>query len=373
VTDDARGPWLVVLGTLTWVTSVRRASLRSLFELPYRLALRMETPTVLTVVAEAAHLLALLAFVSLWDLPGAVAAQGAAALPFALVLAVLSARQIAPRLALDLPRLIALARGALPLVGLLFANTVLARADMLLLEMLRGSREVGIYAAPVRLVEVANLLPALLMTSIYPLLVGAAPHDPVRADRLFRVSLRFLTAAVVPVILAEVFWAKPLVRVLFGPEYGAAAAVLPILAATPLLAFTDIVLNSYLLATGREKRNALLVAVAAAVNVALNLVLIPAHGAVGAAWATLLAWGVRIAVTFAPRDTRPAAVGAVRSILPATAAGALAALLVAWTGVHGVAAGVLGALVYAGALLPLRGLRADELQEILRALRRGGP
>ncbi|MGQ0723374.1 MAG: oligosaccharide flippase family protein [Candidatus Eiseniibacteriota bacterium] len=375
VTDDPRGPLFVALGAVSWLFSFRRASLRSLAELPYRLALRMETPAVLGFAAEAAHLLMLFAFVPLGGIGVAVAAQGASALPFAVLLVVLAAKRLAPRLAPDSAEIRRLTRAALPLLVLLLANTVLFRADVLLLQVLRDAREVGIYAAPVRLVEVAMLMPVLLMGSVYPLLAGAAPDDPARASRLFRVSLRFLTAAVVPLVLAEMAWARELVLLLFGAEYEQSAAVLPILAATLVLSFAYVLLNAYFLATGLEKQNAALVAVAAGANIAANLVLIPRMGAVGAAWATLLAFGVRMAVTIAVRDTRPAAAAALRAILPATVSGALAVLAVRMTGMRepiGAAEAALAAAVYAAGLVVLRGLRLAELREIARALRRSG-
>jgi O-antigen/teichoic acid export membrane protein len=369
VTDDPRGPWLVALGALTWLCSFRRASWRSLWELPYRLALRMEVPTALGLAAEAAHVLALLAFVPVGGLVAAVAAQGAAALPFAVILVVLAARRLAPRAA-NASGVGRLARASLPLLALLFANTVLARADVLLLQLLRGAREVGIYAAPVRLVEVATLIPPLLLGSVYPLLAGAAAQDPARADRLFRVSLRFLAAGVVPLILVEMFWARGLVQLLFGAEFEDSIGVLQVLAATLVFAFTDILLNAYFLAAGLEKQNAGLVAVAAAANVAANLVLIPRYGAVGAAWSTLLAYAVRLLATLAARDTRPAAAAALRSILPATLSGVLAAAAVRTSGASAAAGTALGAAIYAGVLLLLRGIRPAELREIARALRR---
>jgi O-antigen/teichoic acid export membrane protein len=375
VTDDPRGPLLVALGALAWVSSFRRASLRSLVELPYRLALRMETQAALGFAAEAAHLLALAAFVPLGGIAAAVAAQGAAALPFAVILWILAAKRLPPRLAPDPAAVRGLARASLPLVALLLANTVLARADVLLLQLLRDAREVGIYAAPVRLVEVATLLPVLLLGSVYPLLAGAAPADPARASRLFQVSLRFLTAAVVPLILAEMAWARELVQLLFGAEYEGSAAVLPVLAVTLVFAFADVLLNAYFLATGLERQNAALVAVAAAANVAANLVLIPRLGAVGAAWSTLLAYAVRMVATLAVRGTRPAAAAALRAMLPATLAGALAAVVVqaaGLTGPTGVAGAVLAAAVYSAGLVLLRGLWPTELREIARALRRGG-
>ncbi|NNE44313.1 MAG: polysaccharide biosynthesis protein, partial [Gemmatimonadetes bacterium] len=248
----------------------------------------------------------------------------------------------------------------------------------------------GVYSAPVRLVEVANLLPVLLMTSVYPLLAAAAGRDAARVDRLFRTSLRLLCAVIVPVTLLEMAFAGPLVARLFGTDYLDSAHVLPVLAATLPLMYADVVLNSRFLATGLERRNVQLVLAAAVTNIAANLVLIPGRGAVGAAEATWIAYAVRILVTFVPADTRPAAISAFRSMAPSALAGGAAAAVTWWLAFRpaadgaGGAAGaagaatnvglaiglVAGAAVYLAVLVLARGVRRRESGEILRALRR---
>lgn len=367
--EDPELALLAALGALTWISSFRRASLRSLLDLPYRVALRMEVPAVLGAMAEAAHLAVLPVALAVAGVAGAVTAQGLAHLPFALALAALSFRRLRPELR-PAPRVAAATlRRTAPLFGLLVANAVLARVDVLMLEAMRGSREVGIYAAPVRLVEVANLLPILLMTSVYPLLAAAGPSDPERVDRLSRRSLRFLAAVIAPVIVVETAFAGPLVRLFFGEQYGASAAVLPALAAAELLIFADIVMNARFVATGLEKRNLQLVAAAAATNVAANLVLIPAHGAAGAALATLLAYAVRVVASLGPRETRAAGRSALAAILPAAGAGAAAWGALTALG-PGTPAGIgLAVVAYGGGLAALRGLRPEDLRQIRRALR----
>lgn len=366
--DDPRLPVLVLLGALPWISSFRRSSLRSLLDLPWRVALRMEIPTLLGTLAEAAHLAILPLALGAAGVTGAVAALGLAHLPFAAVLAVLSFRRIRPEIRIAPGVAAATLRRTAPILALLLANTVLARIDVLMLEALRDSREVGLYAAPVRLVEVANLLPILLMTSVYPLFAEAGAGDPGRVDRLFRRSLRFLAAVIAPVIVAETVFAGPLVRLLFGTEYAGSAAVLPALAAAELLVFADIVMNARFVATGLQRRNLQLVAAAAAANVLANLVLIPAHGAAGAALATLAAYAVRVVAALGPRQTRAAGRSALAAILPAAGAGAAAWGVLAALGPR--PAGILGAIVaYGAALAAFRGLRPGDLRQIRRALR----
>lgn len=360
---------LVAIGALTWLASSRRPSLRSVLDAPYRISLKMGVPTALGVGSEIAHLAILVPLVFAYGVGGAVAAQGLAPIPFLAAMAWLVARRHRLRPSWAPAQWWGLLQLSAPLLASLLLNVVLVRADVLMLERLRGATEVGLYAAPVRLVEIANLLPALLMTSVFPLFAASHPSDPARVGRLFRTSLTGLLVVLVPVVLVESLAAEPIVRTLFGHAFTGAAPPLPWLAAAELFIFVDIVLTARFLATGQETRNLHCVAVAAITNVVLNLVAIPRWGAAGAAGATLVAYVARFAMSFAFRETRQAGWDSLAAIAPTVAAGAAAgavALLLA----HAPLSRTLTALAaYGVLLLALRSMTLRPLLDAIHALR----
>lgn len=360
---------LVLLGGAALIGSNRRASLRSLLETPYRTALRMGVPTLLGVLAEALHLALILAWLPAGGVSRAVAAQAVASFPFFLVLAGVTIRRGALAVIPDAARLRSLLGTATPLLAMLAVNVVLARIDVVMLEVLRGTRDVGVYSAPVRIVEIANLLPILLMTSVYPLFAASHPGDPVRVDKLLRGSLRVLGTVLVPLAAAEIVFAGPIVTRLFGVPFAASAPVLVVLAFSEIFVFADIVLTARFLATGAERSNLALVAMAAAANVAGNLWLIPHDGARGAAVATLGAYALRVFAGFLFRDTRDATAAALRSLAPAAAAGlvcfAPAYLVPVWRP----AAFAAGLAAYPVGLYLLGSFRLRDLSQLVDAAR----
>lgn len=373
VFDESAPIVLLALASLTLVLSNRGASLRSLLEIPYRAALRMEVPALLGVLTEALFVAALLATLPRWGVGAAVACQALAPLPFAILLLRLVKRDVPLRPVPDLWGMTRLLRASSPLLVALVLNLILTRLDVLLLGRMRGAAEVGLYAAPVRLVEVAALLPILLMTSVYPMFAASHGVSPRRLERLFRGSVRFIVAAVVPLAVVEIAFAGPIVSTLFGPEFEASAAVLPILAIGEVLVVVDIVFSSRLVATNLERRNLLMVLAAAVANVAANVALIPPFGAVGAAWATLIAYGVRFGVAFAWFDTRDAAVQALTSLLPACGAGVGAYLVFAYLQFQSAILLVPAFALYAVLLVLFRGVSRREwdlLREIPATLAR---
>jgi O-antigen/teichoic acid export membrane protein len=167
---------------------------------------------------------------------------------------------------------------------------LLLRLDQGFLEFGHGAAAVGIYSVAVWAGEMLWLLPE----AINPLLVHASAdgRDPAARDamaaRAVRVAL-VLTAAGAA-LLAVV--ARPLFSVLLGGAYlDAVPALLALLPGTILLA-PGAVLAGDFIGRGRPAWNTQASVVTVAVNVVLCLLWIPSLAAVGAAWASTVAYGV---------------------------------------------------------------------------------
>lgn len=369
LTGSELGAPLVALAAATLVTSSRRTSWRSLLETPFRIELDMRLPMILAVTAEVIHLALLVGPVREYGVTGAIAAQALAPLPL-LAWILLAAHAKAPlRGRPSAARLATLARGTLPFALGLLANVILARVDVLMLERLRDSTEVGWYAAPTRIVEVANLLPAMLMASVFPLFARLR-EDVGAVARMFQESLRALVAGLIPLVGIQIVFAGPLLVTLFGDGWRPSADVLPWLALAEILIYADIVTTARLTATGRERLNLLLLAIAAAANVALNWYWIPAYGARGAAGATLVAYAVRVGVPWLLPPTRSLARETWSALTPAILAGLLAfGPAVLWDSWR-IALFALGVVLYPPLLWLFGGLKVADFVTLRAVLRK---
>ncbi|SDG15443.1 Membrane protein involved in the export of O-antigen and teichoic acid [Limimonas halophila] len=206
---------------------------------------------------------------------------------------------------------------ALPFLGVAALNVVMANADVLMLGALAGPEAAGPYAVAARLAEMPAL--ALLAVNAAAVPVYARAHtanDPRSAAEAARWTARTLTL-LAGGTLALAWLAGPALLPLLGAGFGAGATPLMILAGAQL-ANAGTGAAAVLLDTAGLQRVTLTgVAAGAAVNLALNAVLIPAHGAVGAAvatgaglvvWNALLAWQARrrVGIDATPLGLRPA-------------------------------------------------------------------
>lgn len=101
--------------------------------------------------------------------------------------------------------------------------------------------------------------------------------------RAYATVARFTAMATAPLIIGGLVLADPAIAVLFGSDYAPTALVLRILLVSGGLGATMAAPAAALYALGLHRFILRTVAVVAVVNVALDLVLIPAHGAAGAA------------------------------------------------------------------------------------------
>lgn len=166
--------------------------------------------------------------------------------------------------------------------------TLFWRIDMFMLSMMRPVDEVGEYGAAWRLLEIALVVPQSLCLSLYPHISGLLEREPEALPSLARSAGRYMTAASLPVCVVLTFVAKPVLGLLYGPGFDAAAPTLCILMWT-LIPYGVVRFNAYLMVGANHQRvDLLLNVVLSVVNVLMNLVLIPAWGHLGAAVSTLV-------------------------------------------------------------------------------------
>ena len=161
---------------------------------------------------------------------------------------------------------------------------VTLRLDQILLGWLGTTTAVGLYSIGVSLSE-----GLLLATTAVGLVVFIDSAKGERATPFKRkLGLTVLASCVAAAVLALV--AGPLVQLLFGDRYAAAAALTRILVVgTPGLVITRLVTNR-LAGGGRPGTASIYALVTLGVTVVLDVILIPSHGATGAAWASAVGY-----------------------------------------------------------------------------------
>jgi O-antigen/teichoic acid export membrane protein len=165
-------------------------------------------------------------------------------------------------------------------ISVLLANYV----DRIAIKSFLTLADVGIYGVGFRFASVVNLLMVGFYSALTPLIYHNYRKDSTPGD-LERITRYFLSGTL-PLIVAISLFSVEITDTFAAREYYAAWQVIPILAVSSVLS------RMYIFAPGldiakKTKTIAMINITAAAVNIALNIVLIPAMGLAGSALATM--------------------------------------------------------------------------------------
>jgi len=183
----------------------------------------------------------------------------------------------------------------LPYVPTLLADRVIFLADRALLKLLAGWNVLAIYNVGYRLGMVVLFYVRAVETAWIPFFLSTfrereAPELYARVFSYYVMVGGFLWLGL--------SFGAPLILPWYAPGYGEAASVVPIVALAYLIYGLYV---QFLVGVYTERRTGMLppvVGTSAALNVGLNLLLIPRWGMAGAAWATLVAYGAMAGAIF---------------------------------------------------------------------------
>jgi len=174
-------------------------------------------------------------------------------------------------------------------IGIIF-SIISFRVDNLLIAPMVNREGLAVYNVAYKLFEPSLIVPAVVLEATFPLLSQAAGVLSLRTTKLREVlgqTLGMLALLGASAGLFLIVVAMPLVALLYGQEYAASAPVLQLLALACLPMFINYGLIHVLIAGDKPRLYAAFTLVALLVNIAANLVLIPALGVAGAAVATV--------------------------------------------------------------------------------------
>jgi len=169
-----------------------------------------------------------------------------------------------------------------------FSGLLFMRLDQLMLENMAGSAQVGMFAVAAKLSESWFFVPAAIVASTFPSIVRERERNrPLYLRRISQLMVS-LTGLSYLAALTTSLLAGPVVGLLYGPAYADSARILAIHIWCGLFVSFGLASGSWLMAERLIRFNLYRNLAGAILNVLLNLFLIPRHGAVGAAFATLI-------------------------------------------------------------------------------------
>jgi O-antigen/teichoic acid export membrane protein len=231
---------------------------------------------------------------------GAVALAGGGIWAFAAVFAVAAALAAAAALLLahnrvetlrwrfDVRSSARMIRDGWPFCAAAVIHLAYFRADVMVMAFTSTDAQIGVYTLAYNAFQLLNAIPTVCAMALFPSLSHLYAHQPDAFVAARRRSLLTLTGMGAAIAIAGLGAAQVAFPIVMGGAYGESLMLFRVLLLALVLVFPSYVLMDSLSAAGRQHAVTYALALGAAANVALNVMLTPAYGALGAAIATVI-------------------------------------------------------------------------------------
>lgn len=181
-----------------------------------------------------------------------------------------------------------LLKESLPMLGFVVLTNVFLQIDIVILNSMKGSYEVGIYSAGGRLTMPLSIIPNAIVMTVFPILVKRL-KDKENTEFITNLVIKLLYFIAFVMAAVFTFNSKEFVMLLFGKEYLQSSLSASILYWCQVFIFFNTYCLSVLIASNKQHYNFLYSGVQVIVNVGLSFLLIPTYSYFGAAIAKLVA------------------------------------------------------------------------------------
>lgn len=188
-------------------------------------------------------------------------------------------------------------RYSIPLTATKGANVLDKRIDTILLGVLANPVAVGYYTLGKQVTDFVIAPASSLGFSIAPTYGQKKESDDLsHAARVYESTFEYILLLYIPAAVGLALVAEPMIRYVFNTDYLGAVPVVQIFSIFIIFQAIDKITNDALDFLGRSTARAYSKGLSAAANFVLNLLLIPLYGVVGASVATVLTYGLMVAV-----------------------------------------------------------------------------
>lgn len=168
-----------------------------------------------------------------------------------------------------------------------------SKVNPILLGQMGTQAMVGVFTAGKTLLYPMYVIPDSISTALYPTIAREWRNPSAKVELLLQRLYFYITLLGLPIGIGGFICAEQVIGLIFGPGYPEAARVFKILVLIMPLEFLTLP-ATYALGAIHQQRKVVITTVSAAiVNVLLNILLIPAYGAIGSAFA-----GVAVSVLY---------------------------------------------------------------------------
>ena len=183
-----------------------------------------------------------------------------------------------------------LLKESLPIIPSVFIVLLYMRVDQLMINEILGSYQLGIYSSAVRVSEIFNIIPTLIMVSLFPSIITLRKKNIKEYNKRFQILFTFLVWLAIFISIFITVFSYKIILILFGIEFINASSIIKINIWSTIFVFLTISSGRKLISENKSIKIFYRSLLGLTINLILNYFFIPKYGLEGAAIATFVAW-----------------------------------------------------------------------------------
>lgn len=258
-----------------------------------------------------------------------------------------------------------LLKASWPIALTMIFNALYLKIDVVLMSKLSvPTSEIGLYAAPARIIEILMFLPALVVAGAFPIFAQLARGTQERFSAATAKVQKLLFVCATPIVVSLFLQAEGIIAFLYGEQYTASTPALQILSWSLLCIFLNFHFSGIFVVLNRQRVNAVFSGVGVVFCIAANLYLIPRFGYIGASIATVCTHALLLILNVSTMMLTMGPGAFIRPIMKPALGGILmsASMMIPLNGVNWKL--ILGFLTYGAALVALKVVSKEDLSVV---------
>lgn len=274
---------------LSVIFSTRMANIRELLTTPFKVHLKMHYPMTLTILDNFLFLIAVI-LMPLFNggIYYFVFAYVFTTLPGFIIQFIFLEKKFQFRPKIIFYKTFWLLKEAFPLAGFVLLAIVYQQFDIVLLTKLKDEYSAGIYSVATRLTMPLNIIPSVIVTTVFPFLVKNL-QDRFKTDSINAMVYKVLFLISFILALVFSFKSESIVQIIFGYKYSSAHLPTTLIFWSLVFMFFNYFTLDLLTAHSKQKLNFVYSLILVLSNTILNLILIPDYSFVGVGFAKIIA------------------------------------------------------------------------------------
>ena len=203
---------------------------------------------------------------------------------------------------------------------------LISRINIWMIRWFLSDHDVGLFAAPMQMVEALYIIPTVIMATTLPILSKSFRHNQAEFKQTLIVISKLMLLIYTAIAGIISFHSDELIQILFGSEFTESSSVMSIYIWNAMMVCGVALFHSTVIAVGRQRWLMVSYAVHLIYLLALNLYLIPRYGIIGAAGGFLASYGLLfVSLLFIPKINFIGKIWISTALLPVTVA-----ILIGW-------------------------------------------